>query len=151
MYLNVVQCLWIFSWTLAVSPQRDKRLCTNIFCFSFFFPFLCLYRQSWQRSIDLEIWLMHFSKLKYVVSSYANACSRIPTFFHKVFVGREVTAEHCLGLWILLWVLQQLDSASALCVTSVLKSESLAVPILQMDFWETGGIKPNASKILRGG
>lgn len=61
---------------------------------------------------------MHFSKLKYVVSSYANDCSRIPTSFHKVFVGKEVTAEHCLGLRIFLWVLQQLDSASALYVTS---------------------------------
>jgi len=77
---------------------------------------------------------MHFSKLKYVVSSYANDCSRIPTSFHKLFLGREVTAEQCLGLWIFLWVLQQLDSGSALYVTSVLKLESLAVPILQMDF-----------------
>lgn len=155
MYLNVVLCPWIFSWALAVSPKCDKRLWTNIFCFSLlFFLFLylsflslCLYRQSWQHSIDLELQLMHFSELKHLVSSYANDCSRIQASVE--ICGKR---GYCwASSWTLDLPLGPSRARLSQCLVCNIKVESPAVPVLQMDFWETGGIKPNASKTLSGG
>lgn len=156
MYLNVIQCLWSFSWTLAVSPNCDKRPCTNIFFFSlFFFPFLslCLCRQSWQHSIDLEIWLIHFFlswsmllALMLMIAAESQPSSTKYLWEERLPLTVIFDFGSCFGSCLL-----QVDSASALYATSVLRLESLAVPILQMGFWETGGIMPNASKILSGG
>lgn len=148
-YLNIIQCLWSFSWRLAVRPNSDRRLCAYMFFFSlFFFLFsifsplsLCFHRQSWQHNTDLEIWLMCF---------FWGEVQQDPSLLPQSISGKR------LGLSIIFDFGSSLgshlqDSASAFYITSVLKSEGLAVPILQTGFWETGGIMPNASKIFSGG
>lgn len=101
-----------FQLTFAVHPNYDKKnLSTDTFFFSlfFFFSFFfsslfpSFYRQNWQRNVGPVIWPMcFFSKVKCGVSSFL--CCRIPVSFHKVSVGREVTAKHHLWLWIFLGV-----------------------------------------------
>lgn len=143
-YLNIIQCLWSFSWRLAVRPNSDRRLCAYMFFFSlFFFPFLYFFPPFLSVFIDkdLEIWLMCF---------FWGEVQQDPSLLPQSISGKR------LGLSIIFDFGSSLgshlqDSASAFYITSVLKSEGLAVPILQTGFWETGGIMPNASKIFSGG
>lgn len=101
-YLNIIQCLWSFSWPLAVRPNSDRRLCAYMFFFSlFFFSFSLFFPPFLSVFIDKADSITQILRYGWCVSSEVK-CSRIPVSFHKVLVGREVRAKHHLWLWIFL-------------------------------------------------